>query len=130
MLCTVTYASYVLIVQWREDTNFAGQFFNQESIICVSIHDAVFHSRCCSKEITINPAFLKKKNRKEHISSYSTARVEVKVQSPHSRTVLFQFQHLRLYSIMTKKGSGRKQSCPKVPNHHLLGVTEESWCHR
>jgi hypothetical protein len=60
MLCTVTYTSYVLIVQWREDTNCAGQFFNPESIICVSIYDAVSHSRRCSKETTINPALLKK----------------------------------------------------------------------
>ena len=54
MLCTVTYASYILIVQWRGDTNSASQIFNHESIICVSSHDAVSHSRCCSKVIKSN----------------------------------------------------------------------------
>jgi len=39
--------SYVLIVQWRVDTNSASQIFNHESIICVSIHNAVSHNRCC-----------------------------------------------------------------------------------
>lgn len=60
MLCTPTYASYVLIVQWRVDTNSASQIFNHESIIRVSIHNAVSHNRCCSKEITINRPFLEK----------------------------------------------------------------------
>jgi hypothetical protein len=133
-LYTVTYASYGLIVQWRVDTNFSSQIFNKKSIRFVSIHNAVSHSRCCSKEITINPSFLKKPAKNTILVKALT--VEIKVQSSHSCIVLFQFssvwccQHLRLYSIMTQKGCGRKQSCPKVPNQHLPAVTERSWCHR